>query len=74
MKRLAAAACQRQGGGRSVAVFVAAPPQGAVVATLPPSCSSVNLGGGTGLDCGSAFYAPVAGGYQVIPPTTGATT
>ena len=53
---------------------MSAPPQGAVVATPPPSCSSVNLGGGgTGLDCGGAFYAPVAGGYQVIPPPIGAT-
>ena len=51
-----------------------APPQGAVVGTPPSSCSSVNLGGGgTGLDCGGAFYAPVAGGYQVIPPPIGAT-
>ena len=40
-----------------------------------PSCSSVNLGGsGTGLDCGGAFYASVAGGYQVIQPPIGATT
>jgi hypothetical protein len=52
-----------------------APPQGAVVASPPSSCSSVNLGaGGTGLDCGGAFYAPVAGGYQVIAPPIGATT
>jgi hypothetical protein len=37
--------------------------------------SSTNLGGGvTGLDCGGAFYSPVAGGYQVIPPPVGATT
>jgi len=26
-----------------------------------------------GLDCGGAFYAPVAGGYQVIPPPIDAT-
>ena len=60
-----------QGGQYSVV----APPQEAVVASPPPSCSSVNLGnGGTGLDCRGAFYAPVAGGYQVIPPPIGATT
>jgi Family of unknown function (DUF6515) len=54
---------------------VVPPPQGVVVATPPPSCSSVNLGGGgTGLDCGGAFYAPVSGGYQVIPPPIGTTT
>jgi len=54
---------------------VVAPPQGAVVANPPSSCSSVKLGdGGTGLDCGGAFYAPAAGGYQVIPPPIGATT
>jgi hypothetical protein len=54
---------------------VVAPPQGAVVASPPSSCSSVNLGnGGTGLDCGGAFYAAVPGGYQVIAPPVGATT
>ena len=43
------------------AVSVVAPPQGAVVGTPPASCSSVNLGNGvTGLDCGGAFYDPVA--------------
>jgi len=45
-----------------------------VVSTPPPSCSSTDLGAqGTGLDCGGAFYAPVAGGYQVIPAPIGAT-
>jgi Family of unknown function (DUF6515) len=53
---------------------VAAPPQGAVVASPPPSCSSVATGSGTVLDCGGAFYAPVSGGYQVIAPPVGATT
>jgi hypothetical protein len=50
------------------------PPQGAVVSSPPPSCSSVNLGGrGLGLDCGGAFYAPASGGYQVIAPPVGST-
>lgn len=44
------------------------------MASPPPSCSQVYVGGATDLDCGGAFYAPVAGGYQVIPPPVGATT
>jgi len=53
---------------------VVAPPQGAVVATPPSSCSNVYIGGATDLDCGGAFYAAAPGGYQVITPPIGATT
>jgi hypothetical protein len=49
------------------------PPQGAVVATPPPSCSTVYVGSAPNLDCGGAFYATVPSGYKVIPPPVGAT-
>ncbi len=53
---------------------VVAPPQGAVVATPAPSCANINLpSGGSGLDCGGAFYAQVTDGWQVIQPPIGST-
>ena len=47
------------------------PPQGAVVAIPPPSCSTVYVGSATELDCGGAFYARVENGYKVSPPPVG---
>ena len=52
---------------------VVPPPQGAVVATPRPSCSTVYVIGVANLDCGGAFYAPVSTGYKVIPPPVGST-
>jgi len=55
---------------------VVPPPQGAVVATPPPSCPTIYSGAGTpDLDCGGAFYAtaPNGAGYKVIPPPIGST-
>jgi hypothetical protein len=47
------------------------PPQGAVVATPPPSCSTVYVGSASELDCGGAFYTRVENGYKVSPPPIG---
>ena len=49
------------------------PPQGAVVPTPPPSCSTVYVGSTPNLDCGGAFYSSVPQGYKVILPPVGAT-
>ena len=51
---------------------MAPPPQGAVVATLPSSCTSVSVTGTKTFDCGGAFYAAAPGGYKLIPPPIGA--
>lgn len=61
---------QPQGGQYAIV----GPPEGAVVATPPPSCASISLSGGeSGLDCGGAFYASGPGGYRVIAPPIGVT-
>jgi hypothetical protein len=50
---------------------VVPPPQGAVVPSPPPSCSTVDLGSGKTYDCGGAFYSSVPNGYAVVPPPIG---
>ena len=51
---------------------IVAPPPGAVVPAPPPSCSTVDFGGGKTYDCGGAFYSKVPNGWRVIPPPIGA--
>src|SRR5262249_66938 len=45
----------------------------AVVTTPPSSCSVIYAGDSPKIDCGGAFYARVANGYQVIPAPIGST-
>jgi hypothetical protein len=52
---------------------VVAPPPGAVVATVPASCSVVFSGDTSYYNCGGAYYLQVSQGYQVVPPPIGAT-
>jgi hypothetical protein len=42
------------------------PPMGAVIATLPAGCTSVNQGGVTYSQCGTTYYQRVSSGYQVV--------
>jgi Family of unknown function (DUF6515) len=39
---------------------------GAIIATLPRSCSSVRVGGVAYTQCGPTYYQRVATGYQVV--------
>jgi hypothetical protein len=51
---------------------VVPPPQGAVVTSIPPSCSVVMDNSGNYYnDCGGAFYKQTAGGYQLVAPPVG---
>ena len=45
---------------------VVAPPAGAIIATLPASCTSVNVGGAAYTQCGPTYYTRVSTGYQVV--------
>jgi hypothetical protein len=52
-------------------VVVTPPVAGTVVATLPPSCSMVTMGGPTTYNCGGVYYQPYYSGsnlvYHVVP-------
>jgi hypothetical protein len=52
------------GGAVSYRVVGAQP--GAIVATLPASCSNVRVGDVAYSQCGEAYYQHVGGGYQVV--------
>jgi hypothetical protein len=52
--------------GGSVAYQVVAAPAGAIIATLPAGCASVNVGGVAYTKCGDTHYQRVANGYQVV--------
>lgn len=56
----------------SLVITALASAQGASAQNRP--ATRAGPAGSTGLDCGGAFYAPVSGGYQVIPPPIGAMT
>ena len=43
-----------------------------LLATLPPSCTAVNVGSTTYWNSGGAFYLPVAEGYKIVGPPLGA--
>src|SRR5690606_32392198 len=52
---------------------VVPPPMGAVIDTLPSSCTAIYSGETAYYDCGGAYYSQVSQGYQVVSPPIGAT-
>ena len=50
----------------TVAYQVVAPPAGAIITTLPASCTSVKVGGVAYSQCGPTYYPRVSTGYQVV--------
>jgi hypothetical protein len=52
--------------GGSMVYQVVAPPAGIVITTLPPSCTSVRVGGVAYSQCGPTYYQRVSGGYRVV--------
>ena len=53
-------------------ILVVPPPSGAIVVSLPPNCTAVNVGSTTYWNSGGAFYLPVAEGYKIVEPPLGA--
>jgi hypothetical protein len=45
---------------------VVAPPQGAVIMTLPAGCTAKTVGGVAYSQCGTTYYQRVSSGYQVV--------
>ena len=43
-----------------------APPAGAIITTLPASCTSVTVGGVAYSPCGTTHYQRVSTGYKVV--------
>jgi hypothetical protein len=41
-------------------------PAGAIIATLPAGCTTVNVGGVAYSQCGTTHYQRVSNGYQVV--------
>jgi len=52
--------------GGAVAYQVVPAPASAIIATLPPGCKSVRVGGVAYTQCGPTYYQRVATGYQVV--------
>jgi len=50
----------------TVAYQVVGPPAGAIITTLPKSCTSVRVGNAAYMQCGPTYYSRVATGYQVV--------
>jgi uncharacterized protein DUF6515 len=52
--------------GGEVAYQVVPAPAGAIIATLPAGCTTVNVGGVAYSQCGPTHYQRVSNGYQVV--------